>query len=188
MWSSLKKSRIVFPLVLAAGLSAGCTDHSGDQSALPAEYQFLRERRLALDEAPSVRAGLPYERIELTYFNPWVMGGDRIQFSADGTALMANREGYWKGTVRLFKFGHLCYLLESLGFEEMEARYSGDLFDATTVTMQAWPRGSEDPVEVEDYAGVAPLEFQTLELAINGVARGLDWKSVPAEVALAEWR
>jgi hypothetical protein len=129
----------------------------------------------------ALRPRLPYERIELVDFNPWLWGGDRVELRADETAWLWDADGVRRGHVSFLAFARLCYVLELRGLADLEPRYESESFDAQTVTLRAWPTGGGAPIEVEEYAAAGPIELWEMQRAVDGVAREVRWDRAPEE-------
>ena len=165
----------MLPLVIAAASCSRETPKPAKLNDGSERYRFLKGAMVADDELSSVRAGLPFQRIERSEFDPWSWDSPTITLELNGSASM-NDTPPKAGKVSIFDFGRLCLLIEHIGFESFKPRYDWDGFDATTVTIKVWRVGSDQPIVVEDYGGVGPEDLWTLSAAIEGVASHVHWE------------
>jgi hypothetical protein len=123
----------------------------------------------------AVLSRLPFDRIELSEFSPWTMERPTITLERNGAISVSNPEPK-TGTVSIFEYGELCYLIERIRFEALKPRYAINGYDFTTYTVKVWRTGAKEPITVEDYGPVGPADLWTLRAAIQGVAAGARWK------------
>lgn len=160
-----------------AGDSAEVTTPSSAGNDSPTHVDFLAHYNGRVgSDAESLREALPYDKIELEYFTPWLWGGDVLRFWRDGRAELGDQDGWRHGKVNVFDFARLCYLIDENEMTSMLTEYSSGGFDKTTVTVRVWPVGQEKPFVVEDYGSAGPIELWAVQAAINGVARTTHWK------------
>lgn len=164
---------IMFAMAVAGCAPAGAP--ANDRTTLPERYRYLQGVMVVDHDLPAVRSRLPYARIEFSQSSPWGFGGPTIVLERDGIASMSGTPPR-TGKVSIFDFGHLCCLIERIGFETFEPRYAWGGFDATTFTLKVWRAPDAEPIVVEDYGGVGPPELWVLRTAIEGVASHIDWK------------
>ncbi len=175
----IKAHGILLTLVVAAGIQ-GADRSSPSAKASPDRYEFLRRTMLSVDELAAAQAKLPYDRIELTESNPWGYEFE-VGIGRDGSIvdrsepLTGTKRGPRRGTISVGDYGHLCWLIEHVGFESM-TNYAWNGFDATTCTVKVWRTGSREPITVVDYGAVGPPELWTLRAAICGVDSRATWK------------
>jgi hypothetical protein len=81
--------------------------------------------------------------------------------------------GDFVGTVSVFEYGKLCYLMKRLGFDELPARYVAGWTDAPTFVVTATAERTRKVVS--DYAGVGPIELWAVQQAVDAVAQGVRW-------------
>jgi hypothetical protein len=174
-----KAHGILLALVVAAGMQdAGRSTPSAKE--ISERYGFLQRPMLSVDELATDQAKLPYDRIELTESNCWGYHFE-VGIGRDGSiverseSLTGTSSGPRTGTVSVRDYGHLCWLIERIGFESM-SNYAWNGFDATTCTVRVWRTGSRTPITVVDYGGVGPPDLWTLRAALCGVASRASWK------------
>ncbi len=149
---------------------------AGAPDDVPPEYAYLFGHAIGYDEIPAVLERLPYWKVELGVFSPWIWGGDRITLWRDGRAEFVDREGRWSGKVSVFEYGRLCYLMDHVDLRAMQSTSAEGLFDASTITVRAWPEGEDEPFVLEDYGDLAPIDAWSVRAAIRGVAHEIRWE------------
>jgi len=163
----------------AGQLGQGGVSNREVAARVPSEYKALYDGGIPTDQVPQVWAGFPYDRIELertacfgtcpVYRVRLFKGGKaelhRIRFSEP--------IGEFEGTVSIFDYGKLCYLMKRLGFDELPARYTAGWTDSPTFIVTA-TSGNTTKV-VSDYAGVGPVELWAVQQAVDAVAHRVRW-------------
>ena len=161
-------------LVALLCLLGGCQGPGAGSGVVPARYAFLFSGSITSDEAEQLRERLPYERIELEDPEGWFWPVDnRITLWRDGRATLEGAERH-RGSVSIFDYGRLCYLLDHSRFASMRPRYAlRGVSDAGSTVVRAWRVGDREPIAVEDYGAAGPIDLWAIQAAIRGVARGI---------------
>ena len=169
--------RLSFPLALL--LVAGCGPAKTERASVPSHYAFLFGDFVSQEDEPSVRALLPYEKIQLkrTQALP-------ITLWRDGRI----KGPLGEGEVNLFDYASLCYLIDrsqvaSATPERIRKMSLSDL-ESTQVMVRASEHG--EPTAVLKYASMDPVELWAIETAMEGIASQGEWKlaAQPDDAAL----
>jgi hypothetical protein len=178
--SSVIAMCIVLTVESAAGqLGQGGVSNREVAASVPSEYKALYDGGIPTDQVSQVWAGFPYDSIELertacfgtcpVYRVSLFKGGKaelhRIRYT--------DPVGDFEGTVSVFDYGKLCYLVKRLGFDELPARYAAGWTDSPTFIVTA-TAGKTRKV-VSDYAGVGPIELWAVQQAVDAVAQRVRW-------------
>jgi hypothetical protein len=158
--------------------------HRGENSAWSEPYTFIHESAgVSIGQYEQALQALPFERIELERtgcfgFCPIYT----VTLFRDGKAgyhgeAFVKNTGDFTGSIHISAFGRLCYLLERLGFWELEPEYNAPWTCSPTAYLRVWRAGEADPIVVKDYGEYGPIDLWALQQAVDAVADRIEWKA-----------
>lgn len=165
----------------------------------PAEPAWARaaywDPRLEYEERERLLELLPYESISIEHSGCYgtcpvyravlhrpdrvaLAGGDyvdRALLRGTDAERGLSLAGEHAGRLTTTAFAYLCLIVETLGFEELEASYSASVMDMETVTI-AVTRRDGSSFSVSDHAQQAPPAFRAVQLAVEDALRSTLWR------------
>lgn len=149
---------------------------------IPKHYRPLFEGGISEGKAKTLLELLPFKTITLRRTE--CFGSCPVYdltLHSDGRAELKavsglDKKGDFEGTVNLFSYGKLCYLMEQLHFTEFKPRYDGNWTDAATVIVTA-TTGNEE-FSVSDYSEIGPIELWAIQQTIDNIRHEILWRQL----------
>jgi hypothetical protein len=150
---------------------------------LPQQYAWLQQPSpLSDDSLKAIRAALPYDSITIHHlgcagFCPRFRATLRRDGSATfvGDSLFATRTGSFVGTVDVWDYGRLCFLLDRYGFMRLAPRYTTPETEEETIVFFVAHRGAPTK-EVYEYGASGPITLWIFHMALDGVLSHIYWE------------
>jgi len=148
-------------------------------ATVPDEFKALYDGGIRSGSEPETWAGFPYDRIDLErtacfgtcpVYRISLFRGGRAEMRA---SRYTEKTGDFGGTVGIFDYGKLCYLMKRLDFDRLAPRYTASWTDAPTFVVTAV--SGDTTKRVSDYSGVGPIELWAVQQAIDAVAQRIRW-------------
>lgn len=149
---------------------------------IPKHYRPLFEGGISEGKAKTLLELLPFKTITLSRSE--CFGSCpvyELTLHSDGRAELKavsglDKKGTFEGTVNLFSYGKLCYLMEQLRFTELKPRYEGNWPDAATVIVTASTGDKE--YSVSDYSEIGPIELWAIQQTIDNIRHEIAWRPI----------
>lgn len=175
-------------LLLAATGCEGRTERPSvphttlNKPMIPKHYRPLFEGGISEGKAKTLLELLPFKTITLSRTE--CFGSCPVYdltLHSDGRAELKavsglDKTGDFEGTVNLFSYGKLCYLMEQLRFTEFNPRYDGNWPDAATVIVTASTGAKE--FSVSDYSEIGPIELWAIQQTIDNIRHEIPWRQL----------
>ena len=155
-------------------------------------YEFIEQTGgIPVHQVPATWQALPYSRIELdrlvgSFFESQGPYFASIVLQRGGAAelngtLADGREGRFTGEASIFDYVRLCQLLDEVDVGSFEADYRVDARHQEILILRVFRGQGMRPVEVREYGKAGPASLWALHAAIDSIAHGITWTSVPDE-------
>jgi Carboxypeptidase regulatory-like domain len=158
-----------------------CMTDDEIREAVPRPYQELWTGFSPGDMA-RIWSGIPCESITFSrdggVFHSGAGDAYRVELLRGGRASLSEHDESHKnvefsGSVDIFTFGRLCYLLQHVRVERMSTKYVSPGADPATATLTAKLDGHENVVANENGSG--PIELWAVEQAIDLAKSRIEW-------------
>ena len=147
---------------------------------VPEVYKPLYLGNLPPDRIEAFRAALPYNSIILE--RTTASGSNwsyRVVFHRTGRAeyeVFQPKPQQGTGNIDLYTFARLCYVMDSGGFNDFQAKYRADPLESAFCVVTA--AAGKNRKTVADYGTIGPIQLWTIEQLIDGIRVRTDWKPV----------
>ena len=152
-----------------------------DLSHIDEQYKLLYKSGLSQVEIEQFKQNLAIKSVSLKRsgcYGPCPVYN--LTFYLSGTAEYngirnVNKKGNYTGKISIWNYGKLCYLIDNIGFTQLEDKYRLRATDLASVTIIVNYKNG-DQKKVYDYGSQGPIEFWSLTKAIDGIKNEIDWK------------
>ncbi len=185
----------MIPLLISAVIAlAGCGPQklqtSSEHQSTASKYQPFIDRSITPKTEFFALDALPYESISME--RQGCYGGCPFQKLIFHKNLKAEVIGYfhideqsrfhignYEGEIDLYSYGHLCYLLDRLGFLTLEPEYSPMMLDAETIKITVTTANRE--ISVTETGRTGPIQLWGIEHLIDNLRHQIKWRKLDAK-------
>lgn len=172
----MKSTRVALALAIAVVGFAQTQSKTMDRELALEKYSVLDNPTATREELEALRQQLPFSKVELTYSVPHpATPRPRIALYRSGEAEISDTNGILRSDVYLWDYSRLCQLIESRGLFEANWQCSSGIPESVTVLVKVWKDGQEKYIFSSANDNCAPLDLWSVQLAIQGIARRIQW-------------